>query len=525
MADKAIQRMDNHVIVRNEAFIAAAEQLKPQLIHQTASARDRVEIVADPLAIHGWRVQAVESASELSTHDYGKGDQFILDFGTHQVGYLSMGIRPVGSPPDAPLHLKMTFGEMPVEMAEPFAGYNGWISSSWLQETTIHVDVMPARVELPRRYSFRYVKFEILDTSPKFRVAFDEVQCTTVTSADASKVTPLQHEDPVLRSIDAVSIQTLKDCMQDVFEDGPKRDRRLWLGDLRLQALANYETFQNHDLVKRCLYLFAGVPNDQGQVAANVFTAPSLIADDTYLFDYSLLFVVTLYDYYAAVKDHETLARLWPTAYRQIELALEQLDERHIVKDQETWWSFIDWKEQLNKQAPSQALFIFAMKRAVELAEILNSDHKGFLENRLQDMITATLTHLWDSQKGYFVSGADAQISWASQIWMVLAEVLHPAESRQLMDRLLTERPDMGLTTPYMYHYLVEALILVGRKEKAIEQLKAYWGEMLNDGADTFWELYDPENKTFSPYGSPLINSYCHAWSCTPTYLIRKYKL
>ena len=27
--------------------------------------------------------------------------------------------------------------------------------------------------------------------------------------------------------------------MQDVFEDGPKRDRRLWLGDLRLEALAN----------------------------------------------------------------------------------------------------------------------------------------------------------------------------------------------------------------------------------------------------------------------------------------------
>ena len=26
-----------------------------------------------------------------------------------------------------------------------------------------------------------------------------------------------------------------------------------------------------------------------------------------------------------------------------------------------------------------------------------------------------------------------------------------------------------------------------------------------------------------SPYGSVAINSYCHAWSATPTYLIRKY--
>ena len=41
--------------------------------------------------------------------------------------------------------------------------------------------------------------------------------------------------------------------------------------------------------------------------------------------------------------------------------------------------------------------------------------------------------------------------------------------------------------------------------------------------ADTFWELYNPENPAESPYGSSIVNSYCHAWSCTPTYLLRKY--
>ena len=46
--------------------------------------------------------------------------------------------------------------------------------------------------------------------------------------------------------------------MQTVFEDEPKRDRRLWLGDLRLEALANYETYRNFDIVKRSLYLLAG---------------------------------------------------------------------------------------------------------------------------------------------------------------------------------------------------------------------------------------------------------------------------
>lgn len=67
-----------------------------------------------------------------------------------------------------------------------------------------------------------------------------------------------------------------------------KRDRRLWLGDLRLQALANYATVTNNDLVKRCLYLFAGTPDDKGRIAANLFIKPAVIADDTYFTDYSL---------------------------------------------------------------------------------------------------------------------------------------------------------------------------------------------------------------------------------------------
>ncbi|WP_149094067.1 family 78 glycoside hydrolase catalytic domain [Paenibacillus terrae] len=520
-----IQQADKIKIARNEAFINQAVQAQPHLNTSTVDPQQMVEIVHDADAMHGWKTHPVQSVSTLSQQHYGKGDEFILDFGTHQVGYLSFSVRPVGSPPDAPLHLKLTFGEMPVEVAEPFSNYTGWISSSWLQEETLYIDVLPGVIELPRRYSFRYVKFEIKDTSMKYRVAFDDIQIQAVTSADASHLVPLEHADPLLRDIDQVSIRTLQNCMQEVFEDGPKRDRRLWLGDLRLQALANYETFGNNELVKRCLYLFAGVPDDRGQVAANLFITPSLIPDDTYLFDYSLLFTVSLYDYFEATRDSSTLQELWPTAYRQVELALERLNEQHLPPHTDEWWSFIDWHEQLDKQAPSQAILIYTLKRAIRLAEQVDPDKLPFLNQRLEDVTTATLAQLWDEKQGFFVSGPNRQISWAGQIWMALAEVLDAEQNAALMQRLLSEQPDIGLTTPYMHHYLVEALLITGDRDGAVKHLKSYWGGMLRDGADTFWELYDPHNKAFSPYGSYLINSYCHAWSCTPTYLIRKYKL
>lgn len=51
------------------------------------------------------------------------------------------------------------------------------------------------------------------------------------------------------------------------------------------------------------------------------------------------------------------------------------------------------------------------------------------------------------------------------------------------------------------------------------------WGAMVAYGADTFWEIFDPQHPDFSPYGSKLINSYCHAWSCTPAWFIRQYGL
>ena len=41
---------------------------------------------------------------------------------------------------------------------------------------------------------------------------------------------------------------------------------------------------------------------------------------------------------------------------------------------------------------------------------------------------------------------------------------------------------------------------------------------MIEKGADTFWEAFMPGDDKLSPYGDFRINSYCHAWSCGPSY-------
>lgn len=75
--------------------------------------------------------------------------------------------------------------------------------------------------------------------------------------------------------------------------------------------------------------------------------------------------------------------------------------------------------------------------------------------------------------------------------------------------------------TPYLYHRLAEALCEFGAEEESLDPVKRYWGSMVSAGADAFWECFDPLDYRASPYGDCHNGSYCHAWSCTPSYLLR----
>lgn len=504
-------------------FIEKAEALKPELIVTKVKPVSIIDILKGE---EDWEYKKINSIAELRNKKLGKGDRVCIDFGDHRVGYVTIKLSSAGSPPDAPAYIRLKFAEHICEIAENSDDYNGSISSSWIQEEYIHIDVLPAVLKLPRRYAFRFMEFYVKDTSPKYTVVIDDVKCDNVSSADMETVERISCDDEDLIKIDRISLKTMQDCMQSVFEDGPKRDRRLWIGDLRLQALADYETFKNYDLVKRCLYLFAGLRQNEGRVGACLFIEPKLLVDDTALFDYSLFFISCLYDYYYATDDRETLEDLWKTAVRQIELASERVGDNGVVRDSDDWWCFIDWHDELNKQAPAQAVFIYTLKQAKQLARELSDTSELLRINTLIEKLTdGAKKHLWNKKLGFFTSGKDHQVSWASQVWFALSGVFDSDKNAEILARLIEQNPPVNMVTPYMYHYFIDALISSGMKDEALSQMKRYWGAMADDGADCFYELYNPDNKFESPYGSRIINSYCHAWSGTPTYFIRKYFL
>ena len=78
--------------------------------------------------------------------------------------------------------------------------------------------------------------------------------------------------------------------------------------------------------------------------------------------------------------------------------------------------------------------------------------------------------------------------------------------------------------TPYANHYFAEALYVAGLRREGDRHLLSIWGRMAELGADTFWEVFVPEDHRAGPYNTPLMNSYCHAWSCGASYLLRNAK-
>ena len=455
----------------------------------------------------------------------GKDGMVEIDFGRHMVGYLHLKLGYINSHPDAPVWLKIYFAESKKELEEKVENYDGWICSGWVQQEQIHVDVIPAEIELPRRYAFRYVKIEVLDISSKFELTIDDAYVEAVSSADETTLIPYESTDKELVAIDRIACNTLHDCMQQVFEDGPKRDRRLWIGDLRLQALANYETYRMNDMVKGCLYLFAALPMENGQVGACVFMEPEPEVDDTCMFDYSLLFIPTLWNYYQETGDRQALEELWLTVKQQLKLAEERVDEDGIVADSDVLgWCFLDWSLELNKQAGAQGVLLYALKAAIRIAGELKEDREAEMMQKKYDLYCgAAKKYFWDEKQKLFVSGKDRQVSYASQVWLILGGAANQKEGINILHRVAQHQNAVRIVTPYMYHYYIEAFLQCGEKEEALQIMKTYWGGMAKQGADTFWELYDPKNPEASPYGGTIVNSYCHAWSCAPAYFLRRY--
>jgi len=261
-------------------------------------------------------------------------------------------------------------------------------------------------------------------------------------------------------------------------------------------------------------------------VTADLYEHPVPVAGDVGLIDYALLFVATLHDYALATRDHATAEDLWPVAARQLEIGLAACDADHLFQlEKSPCGPFVDWAPTLDKQTTAHAILLYAYVSGIALAQLLGRTADALRLQPQHDRLRHAALRLRDPGTGLFISGPARQVSWSSQAWMVLAGAVEPSEGARLLMAVMQDPAAVKPGGPYLYHYMVEALFVSGLPEAATRLLCSYWGAMAQLGANTFWEVFDAQDHRFSPSvcNSPLLNSYCHAWSSTPAYLIRHY--
>ena len=110
--------------------------------------------------------------------------------------------------------------------------------------------------ESRQRVGFRFVRIELFDTPQGAELSEFSVRASLY---PVSYRGYFHCSDPLLNRIWEAGRKTLHLCMQEYYLDGVKRDRFLWVGDTRAEALYNYYLFGDQELFRFCWEEIASV--------------------------------------------------------------------------------------------------------------------------------------------------------------------------------------------------------------------------------------------------------------------------
>lgn len=137
----------------------------------------------------------------------------------------------------------------------------------------------------------------------------------------------------------------------------------------------------------------------------------------------------------------------------------------------------------------------------------------------------------WSDEKGAFIDSYQSgkqHVTRHANIFAVCFDIATPQQQKSILNRVLLNSQIPEITTPYFKFFELDTLCKLGCLDEVLKRMKAYWGGMLERGAVTFWEEFNPNQGTqeqYAMYDDPFGKSLCHAWGASPIYLLGKYFL
>jgi len=329
--------------------------------------------------------------------------------------------------------------------------------------------------------------------------------------------------DDLLNNIWDVSAYTMHLTSREFFIDGIKRDRWIWSGDAYQSYLMNYYLFFDSPSVERTMLALRG----KEPVTAHI----------NIIMDYSLYWFVGIYDYYLYTGDTKFIETFYPRMKTLMDFCLNRRNTNGFLEPLEGDWVFIDWADGLPKTGEvsfEQMLLARSLEAMAVSAEIAGEHEDQKQYQKLADNLKEKLFDVfWDEKENVMkhqrIDGKMQDIvTRYANMFGIFFNYFNEEQKQSVKNKVLLNDDILQITTPYMRFYELEALCAMGEQKFVLDEIRDYWGGMLENDATSFWEKYDPKQigkEHLEMYGRPYGKSLCHAWGASPIYLFGKYYL
>ncbi len=290
-----------------------------------------------------------------------------------------------------------------------------------------------------------------------------------------------ESSDPELNKMWAIGAYTAHLCMQDDIWDAPKRDRNRWMGDLAVSGLTIDDVFFDHFLMQDTLNRLIG----PAPVHRHVNGIPG----------YSAFWVVGEREYYLHTGSMKQLESVHTRLVQLLEYMEKDLNQHDLFSDQTHAWPFVDWSPKMHSydaqtRMATQFEYYSAFKDGAYLLRVLHDESNAKrMEEKADALKAAAQEYMLDAQGSF----GDY---WQPNAYAVFSGVANKDQYAAIWHNALSHvgKPayESYIITPYYNYFVVSAMAEMHHRQAALDWIRQYWGGMVQEGATSFWEGYNP---------------------------------
>lgn len=359
--------------------------------------------------------------------------------------------------------------------------------------------------------TFRYVALEIETAEEALTVLSFHYRETGYPLAVKAS---FSSSDPSLQPLWDISINTLKRCMHETYEDCPYYEQLQYAMDTRLQILFTYQLSGDDRLARKAMFDFHSSRLPSGMLQSRY---PSMLSQ--VIPGFSLYWIMMVHDHYRYFGDLSLVRTYMPTIDGVLEWFNQRLGADGLLGPMPSnYWSYVDWVEEWRELSgvPTASrqgsnviynlMYAASLKLAAELQDALGRRDSGDeYRSRAAELIQIVNRTSYSASLGLYQDAPRIEAySQHAQIWAVLAGAIEGEAAKQLMARTLENR-QLAKVSYAMSFFLFRALEQTGAYDRSFA-LWDIWRDLAALGLTTWVE--DPVSQ----------RSDCHAWGAVPLY-------